>query len=605
MKRVLKACLTQAAEIALLLGVPGLTLSIPSTAWTDVTAHRRRDLLSIVPMSLLAAVGSTVWLEPPFILAWLVAVSALIGLNHVLGHWIDHTPAPRHSQEWLLSVVTFVYSGVYGLLPLAMVVDGSRAAAVAGAAMLGAVALSSTAEFAISRRIGAASLLAVLLTAFAAVLRPAAGESPLQAMIAFVAAAAFLAYVLVAALHRAGAEQRLVAALASAREKAAEAAAANAAKTTFLATMSHEIRTPLNGVLGMLQVMQADVLTPAQRERLAIVRKSGEGLTAILNDVLDLAKIEAGRLEIETAAFDLPELMIGCHHAFSVLAIDKGLRCTLTIAPEARGLYHGDALRLRQVIGNLMSNAVKFTAAGTIDLSARLSGETLEIAVSDTGVGVAPDDLDRLFGKFSQLDASSTRRQGGTGLGLAICRELCGLLGGSIGVASALDHGSTFTIALPAENLAPGSTVQVVADTPAPEAIQRSPLRVLAAEDNHVNQLVLQAILRQAGIEPDLVVNGAQAVGAWRDGDWDIILMDVRMPVMDGVAAVQEIRRREAAEGRPRTPIIALTANAMSHQIAPLLAAGFDDHVGKPIDIATLFDALDRAVTGRTEAEPA
>ncbi len=582
-----------------------MTLSIPSTAWTDITAHRRRDLLSILPMSLLAAAGSAAWLDASLILGWLGAVFAFMGLNHGLGRWIDRTSAPRRSQEWLLAAVTFVYAGVYGLLPLAMVIDGSRAAAVAGAAMLGAVALSSTAEFAISPRIGAASLLAVLLTTSAAVLRPAAGESLLQVLIAFVAATAFLAYVLVAALHRASAEQRLVAALASAREKEAEAAAANAAKTTFLATMSHEIRTPLNGVLGMLQVMQADVLTPAQRERLEIVRKSGQGLTAILNDVLDLAKIEAGRLEIETTAFDLPDLLIGCHHAFSVLAIDRGLRCTLTIAPEARGLYHGDALRLRQVIGNLMSNAVKFTASGTIDLSARLNGETLEIAVSDTGVGVAPDDLDRLFGKFSQLDASSTRRHGGTGLGLAICRELCGLMGGSIGVASALDHGSTFTVSMPAENLTPAPAAQAPAPSPPPSAVQRSQLRVLAAEDNHVNQLVLQAILRQAGIEPDLVVNGAQAVGAWRDGEWDIVLMDVHMPVMDGVAAVQEIRRREAAEGRPRTPIIALTANAMSHQIAPLLAAGFDDHVGKPIDIATLFAALDRALVGAEAIQPA
>ncbi|CAN5389870.1 hypothetical protein BH10PSE4_BH10PSE4_15860 [soil metagenome] len=582
-----------------------MTLAIPSTAWTDITAHRRRDLWSILPMSVLAAAGSMVWLEPRFILSWLASICLFIGLNHALGLWVDRTVTPRRGQESLLAGVTFVYTGVYGLLPLAMVVDGSRAAAVAGAAMLGAVALSSTAEFAISRRIGAASLLAVLLTASAALLHPTAGESTLQALISFVAAAAFLAYVLVAALHRAGAQQRLVAALTSAREQEAEAAAANAAKTTFLSTMSHEIRTPLNGVLGMLQVMQGDVLAPAQRERLEIVRKSGEALTAILNDVLDLAKIEAGRLEVETTAFDLPDLLIGCHHAFSVLVIDKGLRCTLTIAPAARGIYHGDPLRLRQVIGNLMSNAVKFTAAGTIDLSAKLDGDSLEIAVSDTGAGVAPDDIDRLFGKFSQLDASSTRRHGGTGLGLAICRELCGLMGGSIGVTSALDHGSTFTVSLPAKNLTPALASHIAAPSPTPSAVQRSPLRVLAAEDNHVNQLVLQAILRQAGITPEMVVNGAQAVGAWRDGDWDIILMDVHMPVMDGVAAVQEIRRREAAEGRVRTPIIALTANAMSHQIAPLLAAGFDDHVGKPINIAALFAALDRAMIEAEETQPA
>jgi CheY-like chemotaxis protein/anti-sigma regulatory factor (Ser/Thr protein kinase) len=343
----------------------------------------------------------------------------------------------------------------------------------------------------------------------------------------------------------------------------------------------------------MLQVMQAEEMSDAQRERLALVRKSGEGLTAILNDVLDLSKIEAGRLEIDTVAFDLPELLIGCHHAFSVLAVQKGLRYTLTLAPEARGLYHGDPLRLRQVVGNLLSNAAKFTNTGAIDLSARIDGETLEIAVADTGVGVAPGDLDRLFGKFSQLDASSTRRHGGTGLGLAICRDLCALMGGEITVSSAVDHGSTFAIRLPADRLSPAPEVEAKAQA-APAALIRATLRVLAAEDNQVNQLVLKAILGQAGISPRLVANGAEAVEAWREGGWDLVLMDVHMPVMDGVAAMQEIRRQEAG-ARTRTPIIALTANAMSHQVEALLAEGFDDHVAKPIDVAMLFLAIERA----------
>jgi len=467
--------------------------------------------------------------------------------------------------------------------------------------MLGAVALSSTAEFPISRRIGAASLLAVLLTASLALARPAIGETVGQSVVAFVAAVAFLAYVLLAALHRAAVQRDLIQALNAAREKEAEAAAANAAKTTFLATMSHEIRTPLNGVLGMIQVMQAEEMNDAQRQRLDIVRKSGEGLTAILNDVLDLSKIEAGRLEIEAVDFDLAELLAGCHRAFSVLAVQKGLAYTLSINPEAQGLYHGDPLRLRQVIGNLLSNAAKFTNAGAIDLSARVSGDWLEIAVSDTGVGVAPRDIDRLFGKFSQLDASSTRRHGGTGLGLAICRDLCELMGGQITVSSAIDFGSTFTIRLPAAGLSPlaDAEARIVL---APEEAKRPPLRLLAAEDNTINQLVLKAILGQAGIVPRLVANGAQAVEAWREGGWDLVLMDVHMPVMDGVAAVHEIRRLELAEGRRRTPIIALTANAMSHQVKTLLAEGFDDHVAKPIDVVTLFAALDKATTPRIDA---
>jgi len=598
MKRILKACLTPNSRHCRGLRELSLTIRDPSQAWTGITAHRRRDLLTIVPMSMVAAVGATVWLDARLVAGWVAMVGVFIALNLALGRWVDRSPAPDRRQEWLIAAVTFFYAGAYCLLPVAMVVQGSRTAVVAGAAMLGAVALSSTAEFPISRRIGAASLLAALLAAAAALLRPRAGESLSQALVAFTAAVSFLAYVLVAALHRAAAQRRLIAALAVARDKEAEAAAANAAKTTFLATMSHEIRTPLNGVLGMLQVMEADVLSEAQRQRLAIVRTSGESLTAILNDVLDLSKIEAGRLEIETVAFDLAELLVGCHHAYSGLAVEKGLRYTLTIAPEARGAYHGDPSRLRQVLGNLLSNAVKFTLKGEIDLSARINAGVLEIAVADSGVGIAPGDLDRLFGKFSQLDASSTRRHGGTGLGLAICRELCGLMGGAIDVASALDHGSTFTIFLPADRLSPAPIVETRAPPIEATAPAPSPLRVLAAEDNHVNQLVLGAILGQAGIEPVMVANGAQAVGAWRDGAWDLVLMDVHMPVMDGVAATQEIRRRETLEGRARTPIIALTANAMSHQVRGLLTDGFDDHVAKPIDVATLFAALDRALAG-------
>jgi signal transduction histidine kinase/ActR/RegA family two-component response regulator len=556
-------------------------------------------------MSFLAAAGSTVWLDPRLTGAWLAIVCVFLTLNMALCGWIDRSPTPSRRQEWTFAAVTLIYTSVYGLLPLLLVHEGRRGPVVAGAAMLGAVALSSTAEFPISRRIGGASLLAVLLIAALALWRPAVGESGPQALVAFVAAAAYLAYVLVAALQRAATEQRLVAALEVAREKEAEAAAANAAKTTFLATMSHEIRTPLNGVLGMIQVMQADVLSAPQRERLDIVRKSGEGLTAILNDVLDLSKIEAGRMELDTVAFDLPDLLVGCHHAFSVLAVEKGLHYTLTIAPEARGLYHGDPLRLRQVIGNLLSNAVKFTQAGAIALSVRLHNDFVEIAVSDTGVGVAAEDLDRLFGKFSQLDASSTRRHGGTGLGLAICRELCGLMGGAIDVSSALGQGSTFTISLPAERLSPSPSLETRPSAAEPAITPSAPLRVLAAEDNQVNQLVLKAILGQAGIIPRLVANGALAVEAWADGDWDVVLMDVHMPVMDGVAATQEIRRREAAQAGGRTPIIALTANAMSHQVASLLADGFDDHVAKPIDVATLFTALERAVSAEPDLSPA
>jgi signal transduction histidine kinase/ActR/RegA family two-component response regulator len=574
-----------------------LSSRVRTQRWTDIVAHRRRDFLLILPMTLLAAAGSALWLgaRPP--LAWLASVALLIAANYLLCRWIETRGDAKPRYENLLAGFTVVYTGLYSTLPMALVMHGSRTSVLAGAAMLGAIALSSTAEFVISRRIGAASFLALLLITVASAFLARRMTSFDQTLLSIVASLAFLAYVLQYAMHRERAAREMAAALDLAREKEAEAEAANRAKTVFLATMSHEIRTPLNGVLGMVQVMELDALSEAQRDRLRIVRESGEALTAILNDVLDLSKIEAGRLELETIAFDLNELLTTSHQTFAMLAADKGLAQHLRIAPDAHGVYRGDPGRLRQVVHNLLSNAVKFTAKGEVAINAARSGDRVTIAVTDSGPGFATDQHDKLFGRFIQLDASTTRRHGGAGLGLAICRELCALMGGEIGVESRPGKGSTFTISLPLAYVGPpGSPTDVIAvmDIPA----SRSPLRILAAEDNRTNQLVLRAMLQQAGIEPVVVDDGAQAVQAWRAREWDAILMDIHMPVMDGLAALAEIRRLESEAGRGRTPIIALTANAMSHQVAELLAAGMDDHVSKPIAVAQLFEALDRATGG-------
>ena len=396
---------------------------------------------------------------------------------------------------------------------------------------------------------------------------------------------------LLGALQNITARKQAEAALVQAKE---EAEAANRAKSTFLATMSHEIRTPLNGVLGMAQAMARDELSPVQRDRLDVVRQSGETLLAILNDVLDLSKIEAGKLELEVAPFDLEELALGAHAAFTAIANKKGLSFNLVVEPQARGAYLGDSTRLRQVIYNLVSNALKFTPSGEVRVRLSRDGGDLCVEVSDTGVGMSPDQLDRLFRKFEQADASTTRRYGGTGLGLAICRELCELMGGAIGAVSVEGEGTTFIARLPMEP-APAGSVQAHA---AAEAAQDElpPLRVLAAEDNIINQLVLQTLLHQAGIEPVMVADGAQAVEVWRTGAWDVILMDVQMPVMDGPTATRAIREEETRLGRPRTPIVALTANAMAHQVAEYYGAGMDDFVPKPLEAALLFAALERTL---------
>ncbi len=379
---------------------------------------------------------------------------------------------------------------------------------------------------------------------------------------------------------------------AQARQGEVAAESANAAKSTFLATMSHEIRTPLNGVLGMAQAMAGDELSDRQRDRLSVIHRSGEALLAILNDVLDLSKIEAGKLELEQLEFELAEVARGAYSAFTALANKKGLSFALDIE-QARGRYMGDPTRLRQILYNLISNALKFTEQGEIRVVAKRTEAGLQISVSDTGVGIAPESLSKLFAKFDQLDSSTTRRFGGTGLGLAICRELAHLMDGEIGVESDLGLGSKFTIRLPMPWVGEERALApvVAAKTDAPEIA----LRVLAAEDNAVNQLVLKTLLHQMGVDPVVVENGRLAVEAWETGDWDVILMDVQMPVMDGLTATAAIRNREADTGRPRTPIIALTANAMSHQVEQYITAGMDGHVAKPIQASDLFDALTRA----------
>ncbi|HEY3796873.1 MAG TPA: ATP-binding protein [Caulobacteraceae bacterium] len=367
-----------------------------------------------------------------------------------------------------------------------------------------------------------------------------------------------------------------------------DAEAANAAKSLFLATMSHEIRTPLNGVLGMAQAMAAGELTGEQRERLDVVRQSGETLLGILGDILDFSKIEAGKLDLETIDFDLEPVVRSALAPFTALAEAKGVTLDLDLN-DAAGVYAGDPTRLRQILYNLTSNALKFTAAGEVRLSARRQGDQLELSVADTGIGIPDDKLAGLFDSFSQVDASTTRRFGGTGLGLAICRRLAELMGGRIAVASEPGQGSLFMVTLPL----PWRGAAMPAAAPATAAAADvGALRVLAAEDNEVNRLVLKTLLHQVGVDPCLVENGEAALAAWRDGDWDLVLMDVQMPVMDGVAATRAIRAEEAARGYGRTPIVGLTANVMSHQVAEYLAAGMDAHVGKPISAAELFATI-------------
>jgi len=387
--------------------------------------------------------------------------------------------------------------------------------------------------------------------------------------------------------------RRTMSDLTGARDAAQEA---NLVKSQFLANMSHEIRTPLNGVLGMAQVLATSELNPAQAEQLDVIQKSGATLLAVLNDLLDLSKIEAGRMELEAAPFDIVEVAQGAYATFTSIANASGVSFSMTIDEDAAGLWRGDSVRVRQVIYNLISNALKFTGEGevrvNIESTPSASGKDLTIKIRDTGIGIAPEALTTLFDKFVQADNTMTRRFGGTGLGLTICRQIVELMGGAITVESRLGEGTTFHVRLPLPWLGP------VFPLPAPPAADETPetslegMRVLAAEDNATNQLVLKTVLHSLGVQPVVVENGRLAVEAWAQEPFDLILMDVQMPEMDGVAATQEIRRREARTGGQRTPIVALSANVMKHQVAEYLAAGMDAHLAKPINIASLYDAL-------------
>jgi signal transduction histidine kinase/AmiR/NasT family two-component response regulator len=386
---------------------------------------------------------------------------------------------------------------------------------------------------------------------------------------------------------------RREAALELARE---EAETANRAKSEFLANMSHEIRTPLNGVLGMAQVMSLSAADETQSRQLATIRECGEALLEILNSILDLSKIEAGQMEMEEAEFDLAAAVFAACEPFAALAAQKGVDFVIEVDAETAGRRRGDAMRLRQVLSNLCSNAVKFTEAGRVAVRALPRKGAVIFEVADTGVGIPLEHQRDIFDKFAQVDASSTRRFGGTGLGLAICRELVGRMGGEITVRSRPGKGSTFRFTLPLARVAAPAEAEPAAST---EAVEAAALRVLVADDNEINRKIVAALLEPLGLQLTLVADGREAVDTVASAPFDLVLMDIQMPRLNGVDATREIRAWEQKQSLGRTPILALSANVMSHQVAEYHAAGIDGVVAKPIHFERLVEAMGEALARR------
>ena len=381
--------------------------------------------------------------------------------------------------------------------------------------------------------------------------------------------------------------------------------AANQSKSEFLANISHEIRTPLNGILGMTQLMSADAQTPQQTERLRVVQQSGRVLMALLNDLLDLSRLEAGRFELEEITFSLKDVIEGVSQTFVADRRNRDIGFHVSISPDAEGFYRGDPVRITQILTNLLSNAFKFTPQGEVRLTVTMEGSSLHIVVADTGLGMDARALERVFEKFVQADASSTRRFGGAGLGLAICHELVLSMGGTIEAQSAPDEGSRFTVRLPLPRIL-RLTTPTLEDprSAAAAALNGRRPKVLVAEDDAINSQVMTELLGRIGCSVTLVDDGHKAVKAFSLETFDIGLIDVEMPRLDGLDAVRLMRRHEATSGKAPTPLVAVTAAAMVHQLRTCLSAGFDARLTKPVLAEDLYRLVVRLTTEPPEPHP-
>jgi signal transduction histidine kinase/ActR/RegA family two-component response regulator len=362
---------------------------------------------------------------------------------------------------------------------------------------------------------------------------------------------------------------------------------ASQAKGRFLATMSHEIRTPLNGVIGLSRLLEGMPVPAEAQELVQMIRSSGDALLRVINDVLDFSKVEAGKMDLEVAPFNLRRCLEESVWLFRAAAAEKNLRLACELAPDLPAYVAGDDTRLRQVVLNLISNAMKFTSSGEVALSAAVARQdetsySVTIEVRDTGIGITPDQLPRLFSSFDQADASISRRYGGTGLGLAISKRLVELMGGTIDVQSKPGEGARFRFTVRLGHAEQSAAPRKVPPPP----VNANQLRVLVAEDNVVNQRVVLMLLKRLGVNADLAADGAQAIACVMENRYDLVLMDVEMPGVDGVAATREIRSRVPVDRQP--VIFGLSAHATTGYRDLCLGAGMNGYLTKPLELEKL-----------------